>query len=98
MIFNQFPKEAYVWIWLPGKVEPVPAGRVFKQGGQYLFNYGKLYLNRPDAISIFKDELPLQSGVQSPPAALTMPGCLRDAAPDAWGRCVDYSSFWTTKG
>lgn len=88
MTFNRFPKEAYVWVWLPGKVEPVPAGRIVKQGEQYLFNYGKSYLNRPDAISIFKDELPLQSGVQYPQKGLRMPGCLRDAAPDAWGRRV----------
>lgn len=88
MTSDHFASEAYVWIWLPGQTKPVPAGRVVKQANHYLFNYGKTYLNRPDAISIFRNELPLKAGVQYPPRNLTMPGCLRDAAPDAWGRRV----------
>lgn len=82
------PGEAYVWIWLPGAVEPVVAGRIVREGELFVFNYGRSYLDRDDAIAIFPDELPLQSGLQRPRAPLAMAGCLRDASPDAWGRRV----------
>jgi serine/threonine-protein kinase HipA len=32
--------------------------------------------------------LPLKAGVLPLPEGLNMPGCIRDAAPDAWGRRV----------
>lgn len=82
------PGEAYVWIWLPGAIRPVVAGRIARDGELFVFNYGQSYLGRRDAISIFPDELPLQSGLQRPRAPLAMAGCLRDASPDAWGRRV----------
>ena len=81
-------KSAFVWIWLPGEVQPVVAGKLTKHGGQLLFNYGQSYLKSAKAISIFDKELPLKSGVLPLPTGLNMPGCLRDAAPDAWGRRV----------
>lgn len=37
---------------------------------------------------IYEPELPLQAGLLSLPEGLTMPGCIRDAAPDAWDRRV----------
>ncbi|MDO9050389.1 MAG: HipA domain-containing protein [Methylotenera sp.] len=81
-------KEAYVWIWLPEETDPVVAGRLATEGKSLVFNYGQSYLARDNAISIFKNELPLKSGVLPLLTGLTMPGCLRDAAPDAWGRRV----------
>ncbi len=85
-------KEAFVWIWLPGETKPVVAGRLQADNGNILFNYGKSYLNRigdsKPAIPIYEPELPLQSGVLPLPEGLAMPGCIRDAAPDAWGRRV----------
>lgn len=85
---SEDPEEAYVWIWLPGKTEPVVAGRAFTDGAGIAFVYGRSYLSRPDAISIYEPELPLIRGAQTPAPPLTMANCLQDAAPDAWGRRV----------
>lgn len=80
--------EAFVWIWLPGAIEPVVAGRISKDGDQYLFNYGQSYLALENAISLNARELPLQPGFILPLPELTIAGCLRDGSPDAWGRRV----------
>ena len=80
--------EAYVWVWLPNATEPVVAGLLTQQGAQLVFNYGRSYLARPDAISLYAPELPLQPGSLSLIPGLNMPSCLRDASPDAWGRRV----------
>lgn len=80
--------EAFVWTWLPGRTEPVVAGRLSRDGASMVFNYGRSYLDRRDAISLYDGELPLQTGLLPLPAGLSMPSCLRDAAPDAWGRRV----------
>ena len=82
------PTEAFVWTWLPGATTPVVAGRLYADGNRLLFNYGQSYLGRNNAIALYKPELPLQSGVLSPLPGLSMPNCIRDAAPDAWGRRV----------
>ena len=85
-------KEAYVWIWLPGETEPVVAGRLEAGNGQVLFNYGRSYLERVNdarpAIPIHEPELPLAAGEMPLLNGLSMPGCIRDASPDAWGRRV----------
>jgi serine/threonine-protein kinase HipA len=95
-------KEAFVWIWLPGETEPVVAGRLEADNGNILFNYGKSYLNRigdrKPAIAIYEPELPLKAGVLPLPEGLTMPGCIRDAAPDAWGRRVIINKKLGLKG
>ena len=80
--------EAFVWVWLPGKTEPVVAGRVERDGDRLIFNYGRSYLGREDAIALHEPELPLRPGAIAPLTGLSMAGCLRDAAPDAWGRRV----------
>lgn len=82
------PREAYVWTWLPGRAEPVVAGRLATTAQGLQFNYGRSYLARPDKVPLYLPELPLQPGLLSLPTGLSMPGCLRDAAPDAWGRRV----------
>jgi serine/threonine-protein kinase HipA len=81
-------REAYVWVWLPGETEPVVAGRLAAAGDQLLFNYGRSYLGRGNAISLYEPELPLRSGTLPLLSGLRMPSCIRDAAPDAWGRRV----------
>lgn len=81
-------QEAFVWVWLPGRVEPVVAGRLSQQGNQLVFNYGQSYLQRDNAIALYDKELPLKPGVLPLLPGLTMPGCIRDASPDAWGRRV----------
>lgn len=88
MISKHLPQEAYVWVWLPGATEPVVAGLLSRQGGTLVFNYGKSYLERSNAISIYEPELPLRSGVLPLLNDLSMPNSIRDASPDAWGRRV----------
>ncbi len=95
-------KEAFVWIWLPHQTEPVVAGRLEAENGNVLFNYGKSYLERvrdqAPAMSIYEPELPLQAGALPLPEGLIMPGCIRDAAPDAWGRRVIINKKLGRKG
>lgn len=80
--------EAYVWLWLPDEVKPVVAGKLTFQGGLLVFNYGRSYLERKNAIAIYDKELPLRSGILEPRNGLHMPSCIRDASPDAWGRRI----------
>ncbi|MFA5903861.1 MAG: HipA N-terminal domain-containing protein [Desulfobacula sp.] len=102
MMISRTEKEAFVWIWLPDETEPVVAGRLEADNGNILFNYGKSYLNRvgdgKPAIAIYEPELPLKAGVLSLPVGLTMPGCIRDASPDAWGRRVMINKISGLKG
>jgi serine/threonine-protein kinase HipA len=87
-------------VWLPGATEPVVAGVVGATGASLdgepvlAFRYAASYLPRPEAISLFEPEIPLADQVfdpRRPPLGrdpLPLAGCLRDAAPDAWGRRV----------
>ena len=81
-------QEAYVWVWLPNATEPVVAGLLSRQGQQLLFNYGRSYLARQDAMALYAPELPLRAGTIALLPGLNMPSCIRDASPDAWGRRV----------
>ena len=92
------PEDAYVWIWLPDVTAPVVAGRIARDGERLIFNYGQSYLDRNDRIPIYAPELPLRSGVIAPEAGLNIAGCLRDAAPDAWGRRVILNRLFGRKG
>ena len=102
MTSSETPAEAYVWIWLPEETEPVVAGKLEVDNGNILFNYGKSYLERINstkpAISIYEPELPLRAGILPLLAGLSMPGCIRDAAPDAWGRRVIINKKLGLKG
>jgi serine/threonine-protein kinase HipA len=91
--------QVYVWTWLPGAVDPVVAG-VLQPTGAVLhgeqvlaFRYAASYRARTDAVSLHPQELPLDDRVADPTRvrhrdAVPLAGCLRDAAPDAWGRRV----------
>lgn len=92
------PREAFVWIWLPGATEPVVAGRIQAEGPRYIFNYGRSYLSRHDAIPIHLPELPLQSGAIEPEPPLEIANALRDASPDAWGRRVIVNRLTGVRG
>jgi serine/threonine-protein kinase HipA len=98
---NQY-KEAYVWIWLPEETKPIIAGKLEADGDTLSFNYGKSYLGRikytPPAIPIYEPELPLNAGVLTNLDGLKMPGCIRDSAPDAWGRRVIINKKLGLKG
>ncbi|AMK10593.1 type II toxin-antitoxin system HipA family toxin [Pseudodesulfovibrio indicus] len=93
---------AYVWIWLPGRVEPVVAGKLERDGVLVRFNYGRSYLDMADrdegAIPLYEPELPLRRGALPLPRGLNMPGCIRDAAPDAWGRRVILNRLLGARG
>ncbi|HEX4033725.1 MAG TPA: HipA domain-containing protein [Solirubrobacteraceae bacterium] len=82
------PTEAFVWTWLPGAEQPVVAGRLELADGIVNFNYGQSYLGRADAIPIYLPELPLEAGSIAPLGGLTIPGCIKDGGPDAWGQRV----------
>jgi serine/threonine-protein kinase HipA len=86
-------RQAYVYVQLPGTLEPVPAAllKVEKLGdGTFVgrFRYGDRYLERKDAIAFDPFRLPLGSTVQELTKLKGVPGAVRDAGPDAWGRRV----------
>jgi len=99
---SKMAKEAFVWIWLPDLTDPVVAGRLEADNGNLFFNYGRSYLERiggrQPAIAIYEPELPLKAGVLPLHEGLTMPACIRDAAPDAWGRRVIINKKLGLKG
>ena len=82
------PTNAYAWVWLPGAVDPVVAGVLQVEEGISYFNYGASYLRRPEAVSLYLPELPLQPGPIRPLGGLAIAGCIDDAAPDGWGQRV----------
>jgi len=102
MTSNTIYKEAFVWIWLPEETEPVIAGKLEADNSNLLFNYGKSYLERINdsrpAISIYEAELPLKAGILPLLEGLSMPGCIRDSSPDAWGRRVIINKKLGLKG
>lgn len=86
-------RQAYVYIQLAGTLATVPAAllKVEQQrDGTYVgrFRYGDRYLERPDALEFDPFELPLGNTVHEFTKLKGVPGALRDAAPDAWGRRV----------
>lgn len=85
--------EAYAYIQLPGTLNTVPAAllkveqlRDGTHAGR--FRYGDRYLERPDAVALDPFELPLGRDVHEFTKLKGIPGALRDASPDAWGRRV----------
>lgn len=93
------PREAFVWIWLPGQTAPVVAGLIRAQESRFDFIYGRSYLDREDAISIYDPELPLRQEAFRPEPPLEIASALRDAAPDAWGRrVIAYQLFGGLEG
>lgn len=82
------PRTAFVWVWLPGATSPVVAGRLDAHRGVVSFLYGRSYLDRDDAISLYTPELPLRRGGIQPLPGLKIASCIRDAGPDAWGQRV----------
>ncbi len=81
--------EAFVWIHLPGRSTPVVCGRLLEQSdGGYAFIYGRSYRDRAEAIPLAPDAMPLGAGMHVGRRTGSLPGPIRDAAPDAWGRFV----------
>ena len=72
MTSRKAASEAYVWIWLPGATKPVVAGLLSRDGDRLIFNYGRSYLERTEAIPIYEPELPLMRGAILPKAGLNL--------------------------
>jgi serine/threonine-protein kinase HipA len=88
----------FVFAYLPGQREAVPAGRLslLEAGTESLgstFGFGTRYLQRANRIPLDPISLPINAAAGSerlyePPARLRLFGAVRDAAPDQWGRRV----------
>ena len=86
-------RQAYIYVQLPGTLEAVPAALLKVQklaDGNYVgrFRYGDRYISRRDAIALDPFQLPLGKDVHEFTKLRGIPGVVRDAAPDAWGRRV----------
>lgn len=86
-------RQAYVYIQLPGTFETVPAALLKIQkldDGTFVgrFRYGDRYLQRSDAVAFDPFQLPLGKTVHEFTKLKGIPGAVRDAGPDAWGRRV----------
>lgn len=85
--------ECYVYITLPGTIEPITAGRfeisIDRTGTPVgRFVYGRSYLARPGAVEFDPVELRLSSRPYQTTGLKGVFGALRDASPDYWGRRV----------
>jgi len=86
-------REAYIYIQLPGTLETVTAAllrvQTLPDGTQIgRFRYGDRYLQRQEAVALDPFQLPLAKKVFEFTQLKGIPGAVRDAGPDAWGRRV----------
>ncbi len=86
-------REAYVYIQLPGTLETVTAAllrvQTLPDGTQIgRFRFGDRYLQRQEAVALDPFQLPLAKKVFEFTQLKGIPGAVRDAGPDAWGRRV----------
>jgi serine/threonine-protein kinase HipA len=96
-------RQAYVVVQLPGTFGTVPAAllKVEKRpDGTFVgrFRYGDRYLERKDAIAFDPFGLPLGNTVHEFTKLKGIPGAVRDAGPDAWGRRVIEHKLQRTPG
>lgn len=87
---NQQPSAATVWYWLPNQPDPVVVGDIVDIRQRFGFRYRGAYSEDFSGSPGIAPELPAADGqgVILPTEGLHLPGCIRDAAPDAWGRRV----------
>lgn len=86
-------RQVYIYVQLPGTLNTVPAAllKVEKlRDGTFVgrFRYGDRYLARKDAIAFDPFQLPLGDTFYEFTKLKGIPGAVRDAGPDAWGRLV----------
>lgn len=84
-------REAYIYIQLPGSLDTVPAALLRVQtlpDGRQIgrLRYGDRYLQRQEAVALDPFKLPLDKTVYEFTQLKGIPGAVRDAGPDAWGR------------
>jgi serine/threonine-protein kinase HipA len=83
----------YIYIQLPGTVTPVPCATLkVKEVGHSAFEgtvtYGKKYIERENVVALDRFNLPLSTKPLIFTKMKGIPGAIRDASPDAWGRRV----------
>ena len=86
-------QSCYVYIQLPGTLEPVTCAslkivEVASGVHEGTFQYGKRYLQRENTVALDKFRLPLTERPLKFTKLKGVPGAVRDASPDAWGRRV----------
>ncbi|MBU1194876.1 MAG: type II toxin-antitoxin system HipA family toxin [Proteobacteria bacterium] len=82
-------QKAIVYIFLP-KDGYVPAGTLehFPLEKRSVFQYGKKYLNRPNALPMDPVKIPLRDLIFETSMGQPVFNIFRDAAPDRWGRHI----------
>lgn len=82
--------DIFVYIYLPGQTEAVPAGIFEYDPDQSLgiFRYGNRYRQRKDAVPVDPIALPLGENIKTCETNSGLYGAFRDASPDMWGRLV----------
>jgi serine/threonine-protein kinase HipA len=83
----------YIYIQLPGTVQSVPCAslrikNVVAGVFEGTFTYGRRYLERADVVALDQYHLPLTTKSLKFTKLKGLPGAIRDASPDAWGRRV----------
>lgn len=86
-------ESCYVYVQLPGTFEWVPCASLkVREVGTGAFRgtltYGKRYLERHNVVALDPYHLPLSAKPLYFTKLKGIPGTLRDASPDAWGRRV----------
>ncbi|MEX0604850.1 MAG: HipA domain-containing protein [Marinobacter sp.] len=92
-------EEAFLWLYLPGEIEPVVCGVVAFNGYEHVFRYARSYLDRENAITLAPPGRPLGELTDDETVLDAELNCaIRDASPDAWGRNVMLREFANTPG
>lgn len=86
-------QSCFVYIQMPGTFDWVPCARLrVRDVGAGLFEgtftYGSQYLQRANVVALDPFHLPLADRPQKFTKLKGIPGAVRDASPDAWGRRV----------
>jgi serine/threonine-protein kinase HipA len=86
-------RRAYIYVQLPGTLDTVPVALLEVEklpDGTFVgrIRYGDRYLERKDAVEFDPFRLPLGNTVHEFTKLKGIPGAVRDAGPDAWGRRV----------
>lgn len=79
--------DCLVWVWLPGRAEPVQAGELAGIGSGARFAYLPDYLGRSDAVALDPVELRLTRKKRGMVLGASdgLPGVVRDAKPAGYG-------------
>jgi len=91
--------EAFLWLYLPGKTDPVVCGVVAFNGHENVFRYARSYLQRENAIPLAPPGCVL--GELNEDACFLdadLNSAIRDASPDAWGRNVMMREYANAPG